>query len=86
MAATVEERLARLEAQVMEIQERAQSARRPAFGLTIEEVKARGEGPVKRSPETIARFRRMMGSFDGPADLSERMRDYLYGDYPGEKE
>lgn len=85
MAATVEERLERLEAQVAEIAGRTERARRPAFGLTIEEVKARGEGPVKRSPETIARFRRMMGSFDGSADLSERMRDYLYGDYPDGK-
>ncbi len=85
MVATVEERLARLEAQVVEIKEQVEQARRPAFGLTIEDAKERLKQPVARSPETIAKFRRLFGSFEGPEDLSVRMRDYLYGEDPVER-
>lgn len=50
------------------------------FGVTVEEARERLGRSVARRPETIARFRGMYGSFDGPEDLSERMRDYVYGE------
>jgi hypothetical protein len=84
MAATVEERLARLEEQVATLKERANTSSRGGFGLTLEEARERLKKPVQRSPETIAKFRRLFGSFEGPEDLSVRMRDYLYGDVPAE--
>ena len=80
MAATVEERLARLEEQVATLAERAERDQQPAFEVTIEEARQRLGKPFERSPETIAKFRRMYGVFEGPEDLSERMRDYLYGE------
>ena len=80
MAATVEERLARLEAQMATLAEQAVRDRPPAIGVTIEDARQRLGKPFVRSPETIAKFRRMYGVFDGPEDLSERMRDYLYGE------
>lgn len=80
MAATVEERLALLEARLSEIEHSIDRSQRPWFAMTIEEGKARGGTLAKRGPEQIERFRRIYGRFDGPEDLAERMRDYLYGE------
>lgn len=81
MAVTVEERLARLEAQVAAITERVEQARRPAFGVTIEEAKEQLKQPAVRGPREIEQLRRITGIFSGPEDLSERMRDYINGDH-----
>ena len=80
MASTVEERLASLETRVGEVEETLERLRRPRFALAVEEARERPSRPAERSPETIERFRRIYGRFEGPEDLSERMRDYLYGD------
>lgn len=77
MAATIEERVARLEAQVAML---AITPRRAGFGWTVEEVKERLTRPVVRGPREFEQLRRITGIFDGPEDLSERMRDYINGD------
>ena len=80
MVATVDERLTSLEARVDKVEATLNGVKRPRFAVTVEEARARLLEPAQRSPETIERFRRIYGRFDGPADLSERMRDYLNGD------
>jgi hypothetical protein len=80
MVATVEERLSSLEARVGEVEEDLIRMRRPQFAVTVEEAKSRLAGPAERSPDAIERFRRIFGRFEGPVDLSARMRDYMYGD------
>ncbi len=91
MAATVEERLERLEAQMAEerlerlearmemLAKRANVSSRGGFGWTIEEVKERLGRPVVRGPREYELLRRITGVFDGPEDLSEIMRDYING-------
>ncbi len=76
MAMSVEDKLDALEARVDMLEVRAANG----FGVTAEEVRERLGEPFVRRPETIARFRAINGSFDGPEDLSERMRDSLYGE------
>lgn len=83
MAATVEERLSDIEARMDEIeaelaQTRSRARKHP--GVTIEEAREILKTPAEYGPEEIALFRRVIGSFDGPEDLAENMRDYLYGE------
>jgi len=80
MAATVEERLERLEAQVATLAKQTNTSSRGGFGWTIEEVKERLGRPVVRGPREYELLRRITGVFDGPEDLSENMRDYINGD------
>ena len=80
MAATVEERISSLEARVSELEACFARSPRPRIGITVEEARAKLGQPVERGPEQLARFQRIMGSFEGPEDLSSRMRDYLYGE------
>lgn len=84
MVSTVEERLAKLEERVDEMEVNLTELRRPArsTGITIEEAKARLQEPVERGQRELEQLRAIIGMFDGPVDLSERMRDYLYGDIP----
>jgi hypothetical protein len=81
MVSTVEKRLDRLEERLGEVEQNLIRARRPRFALSVDEVKSRLYAPAERGPEQIARFRKIYGMFDGPPDLSERMRDYLYGEH-----
>lgn len=81
MAATVEERLAELEARLTTVEDHVRRSRRPWIGVTIEEAKARASFPAERGPEQMELLRQATGSFlDGPEDLSERMRDYINGE------
>lgn len=51
---------------------------RVAVSLSI--VKRRLKKPVKRTSRDIAWALDIVGIGDGPADLSQRAREYLYGD------
>ena len=51
---------------------------RAALSLSI--VKRRLKQPVKRSRRDIVWALGIVGIGEGPADLSQRGRDYLYGD------
>jgi len=48
--------------------------------LTIAAVKRRLKKPVKRSKREIAWALEIAGIGEGPADLSEKTREYLYRD------
>lgn len=48
--------------------------------LSIAAVKRRLKKPVKRSQKEIAWALEIAGIGEGPADLSEKMRDYLHSD------
>jgi hypothetical protein len=50
------------------------------LALTVAAVKRRLKRPVKRSKREIAWALEIAGIGEGPADLSEKMRDYLYSD------
>ena len=80
MAATVEERLERLETEVEVLRRHASMPARGGLGWTVEEIKERLKRPVVRGPREYEQLRRITGIFDGPEDLSENMRDYIYGD------
>ena len=47
---------------------------------TIAAVKRRLKKPVKRSKREIAWALEIAGIGEGPADLSQKMREYLYSD------
>ncbi|MGH2562357.1 MAG: hypothetical protein ACRDJH_25125 [Thermomicrobiales bacterium] len=79
MVATVEERLALLEARVNRLEECLNRPEDSKIGLTIEEAKERVKTPADRGPEEFEQLRRFLGSAEGPEDLSERKHEYLYG-------
>jgi hypothetical protein len=54
--------------------------RRAQVALGIATVKRRLKKPVKRRQKEIAWALEIAGIGEGPADLSEKMRDYLYSD------
>jgi hypothetical protein len=76
MATTVEERLGLIEARIEESIGRTQ---RPWFAVSLEEARARLASPVEWGPEDVERLHRVYGSFDGPEDLAEHMREYASG-------
>lgn len=80
MVATLEERLAAIEERLGEVEEALNHSRHPWFAMTVEEARERLKLPADRGPEEMAQLHRIFGRFEGPPDLSERMRDYLYGD------
>ena len=83
MAATIEaidERFAILEARVAQLEEAVLRPQPRRIGVTVEEARAMLGQPVERGPEQLARFERIIGSFEGPEDLSSRMREYLWGE------
>ncbi|HET8523940.1 MAG TPA: hypothetical protein VFL82_11935 [Thermomicrobiales bacterium] len=81
-ATAIEERVDELEERLRELEVAfVQTLRsRPGIGVTVEEARILLRQPVERGPEELELLRRFVGSFDGPRDLSTRMRDYLYGD------
>jgi len=80
VASTIEERLARVEERLGEVEAELARLPRPRIGMTIEEARAELGRPVERGPEQYAKLQRLLGCFEGPGDLSENMRDYLYGE------
>ena len=80
MVATVEERLAELEKRVGAVEETLNRSQRPWFAITVEEARERLKRPAERGPEEMEQLQRIFGRFEGPEDLSARMRDYLYGE------
>lgn len=80
MDTTVEARLARVEERLSELEAVLVPTPRPPFGMTIEEAKAELGKPVERGPEQYEKLNRIFGCFEGPGDLSEHFRDYLYGE------
>jgi hypothetical protein len=77
MVGSVEERLGSLETRLRHVEARVAALAQPRIGLTADEARARAQGPAERTPETMAKLRRIFGRFDGPEDLSARFRDYL---------
>jgi hypothetical protein len=80
VTATIEERLARVEERLGEMEEALSRVPRSRIGMTVEEARAELGKPVERGPEQYAKLQRIFGCFEGPGDLSENMRDYLYGE------
>lgn len=79
MVATIEERLAEVEARLSKVEERFGHAQQPSIGVSIEEAKEIVKSPADRGPEEFEQLRRVLGSAEGPADLSDRKHEYLYG-------
>jgi hypothetical protein len=77
---TIEERLARVEERLGAMEASLARLQRPCVGMTVEEARAKLDKPAEGGPEQFARLHRIFGRFEGPGDLSERMRDYLYGE------
>jgi hypothetical protein len=80
VASTIEERLARIEERLDEVEAALTRVPRPRIGVTIEEARIELGKPVERGPEQYAKLQRIIGCFEGPGDLSENLRDYLYGE------
>jgi hypothetical protein len=80
VAATLEERLARVEERLGVVEAALSRSPRPRIGLTVEEAKAELGKPVERGPEQYAKLERFIGRFEGPSDLSGNFREYLYGE------
>jgi hypothetical protein len=80
VATSIEERIQQLEERVGEIEVAIRGRQGRQIGITIEEALARLGTPVQRSESTKRQFQALLGRFEGPKDLSENMRDYLYGE------
>jgi hypothetical protein len=78
------ERVASLEALVERLRHRPATGD-DRLGMTVEEARARLAAPKEYSPEVIEKFRALMGSWEGPEDLSENMREYRWRDKFGEQ-
>lgn len=80
MAATIEDRVASIEERLGQLEETVRRPQPRRIGITVEEARAKLGRPAERGPEQLALFQRIVGSFEGPEDLSSRMREYLYGE------
>jgi hypothetical protein len=80
VATPIEERLERLEARLEEVEATLARPSHPRWGLTVEEARARLGTPIQRSEHTVNQLRAFLGCLEGPEDLSENVRDYLYGE------
>jgi hypothetical protein len=82
MPTNIEERVEELEERLGELEGAFIQMRRaqPGIGVTVEEAKVLMRQPVERGPEELELLQRFIGSFEGPSNLSSRMRDYLYGE------
>jgi hypothetical protein len=80
MVATLEERIDALEKRLGAVEAALNPSHRLKFAVTVEEARERLKQPVERGPEELEQLHRIFGRFEGPPDLSTRMRDYLYGE------
>lgn len=53
--------------------------RKRKFGVPLEEVKASINNPVELTIEEIEQAKKIVGTWEGPEDLSENFRDYILG-------
>jgi hypothetical protein len=80
VATPLEERLERLEERLGKVEAALREQRGRFLGVTLEEAKARLHTPVEYGEETRRLLQEVVGSFEGPEDLSQNFREYLRGE------
>ncbi len=76
----LEKRVEKLEAHFRALDSKFETKLKRHFGVSVEEIKASITNPLQLTEEEIQQAKKIVGTWEGPEDLSENFRDYLRGD------